>query len=64
MSVRPSESYLCLEHISYIISYRNPHLICGYSLGSGIVTYYFRVTVTLTSGINSRKLSFEAFVSL
>ena len=33
-----------------------PNSMCGYTLGSWSVPYYFRVTVTLTSGLYFRKV--------
>ena len=45
---------MCLEHISYIkFEIGIPTMMCGYTLG---VTYYFQVTLTLTSDLNSRKI--------
>ena len=39
-----------------------PNSMCGYTLGSRSVVYYFRVTVTLTSGLNSRKIMSGAYL--
>ena len=36
-----------------------PNLVCGYTLGSTSVTYCFVVTVTLTSGLSSKKICLE-----
>ena len=37
-------------------------MVCGYTLGSGCVTYYFQVTVTLTSDLISRKIVSRAIL--
>ena len=39
-----------------------PNSICGYTLGSQSVAYYYWVIVTLTSGLNSRKNESEAYL--
>ena len=40
------------------------NLVCGYILGSLSVTYCFQVAVTLTSGLNSRKIVSGAYPKL
>ena len=39
-----------------------PNLICGYTLGSRSIAYYYWVIVTLASGHNSRKIESEAYL--
>ena len=39
-----------------------PNSISGYTLGSWRVAFYFRVTVTLISGLNSRKIVSGAYL--
>ena len=40
------------------------HLVCGYTLGSCSVGFCLQVTLTLTSGLNFRKImSLGAFVT-
>ena len=52
--VRPSLTHVrSISQILFEVEILN--LVCGYTFGSWSVTYYLRVTVTLISGLNSRK---------
>ena len=58
MCVRPSMSgaYPILFAVGI------PNSVCAYTLGSPSVAYFFRLTVTLTAGLSSRKIMSGAYV--
>ena len=50
--VRPSMSRA--YSILFVVKIQNS--VCAYTLGSPSVAYFFQLTVTLTSGLSSRKI--------
>ena len=61
LSIRPSLN--CVRSISPILfEVGIPNSMCGYTLGSRSVAYYFQVTVILTSGLSSRKIVSGAYL--